>query len=38
VKVIPVVLSLGGAGYGLVAYPRTGKGINKKAYTFISNK
>lgn len=38
IKWIPVVLSLIGASYGMYVYPMSGKRINKKLYTFLSNK
>lgn len=38
IKWIPVVLSLIGASYGMYAYPMTGKRMNKKLYTMLSNK
>ena len=35
---IPVVLSLIGAGYGMSIYPKTAIGMNKKLYTFLNDK
>ena len=38
IKWIPVILSLIGATYGMIAYPKSATGISKKLYTFLSNK
>ena len=38
IKWIPVILSIIGATYGLIIYPKSGVGISKDLYTFLSNK
>lgn len=38
IKWIPVILSLLGASYALISYPKSAIGISKQLYTFLSNK